>query len=96
MPVTPIADLKAIVLVTDYNNSIVVNELSGSEQFVEDIKYFNGCAEDLFHDLELPKEKGFYEFNGEVDFGIDENGNVDESMYTGEFTKIDNYTFPQK
>ena len=91
-----IDNLKAIILITSFGSSTVVSELSGNVHFIEDIKHYGGFVEDIFCDVEIPKEKGFYEFNGKVDVGTDINGNVDEANYYGTFTKVEDNDFIAK
>jgi hypothetical protein len=88
--------LKAIILVTEFNNTVVVDEISGNDNFIDDIKHYNGYVDDIFYEMDIPKEIGFYEFAGQVLIGVDINGNVDETIYSGEFTKIDGYKFTIK
>jgi len=87
--------LKAIILVTEFNQSVVVEETSGNINFIEDIKNYNGYVEDIFYEMETPTEKGFYEFNGQADVSTDINGHIDEVNYSGEFVKVDEFKFKQ-
>jgi len=91
-----IDNLKAVILITSFGSATVVSELSGNLHFVEDIKNYGGYVEDIFYDMEIPKEKGFYEFNGKVDLGVDINGNIDETNYYGDFTKLEDNEFTTK
>jgi hypothetical protein len=85
--------LKAIVLVTEFNNSVVVDEISGNVNFVDDIKSYNGWVDDIFHGMDLPTKKGFYMFKGQAELSTDMNGCIDDVTYSGEFIKIDGYKF---
>jgi hypothetical protein len=91
-----IDNLKAVILITSFGSATIVSELSGNIHFIEDIKHYGGFVEDIFYDVEIPKEKGFYEFNGKVDVGTDINGNVDETNYHGTFTKLEDNDFIAK
>lgn len=86
-------NLKAVILVTDFNNSVVVDELSKNVNFIEDIKEYNGYVEDIFHEVDLPTKAGFYEFNGGATVSIDNNGNIDDTCYYGDFTELKSYAF---
>ena len=85
-------NLKAVILVTDFNNSVIVNEISENVQFKADIKHYCGCVDDIFCELELPTKSGFYEFNGGATVGTDIYGNID-TCYYGDFTELKSYAF---
>jgi len=80
--------LKAIISVSECGNVIVLAEISGNEMFKEDIKHYNGCADDIFHNINLPDKFGFYLFIGQADCYVDDNGNVDDVEYAGFIKEI--------
>lgn len=86
-------NLEAVILVTNFGQAVFVEERSMNPNFIHDIQ--NGCGhvEDVFGDMDIPSEAGFYLFNGQVDFGIDIGGYIEDANYSGEFKAMSEFKF---